>query len=161
EIEPMLLRMIDYLKANGITAVLTNLTQGNVELAQTDIGMSSLMDAWLLLLNREANGEFNRELYILKVRGLRHSNQVREFLMRGSRISPEGPLLGPGGGLTGAARRGREAKDRAAGAARAGDGASRRGQAQARRRTLEAQLEALQAELENEVAELTRMDEEE
>lgn len=64
EVHAMLLRVVDFLKAGGVTGIFTNLAAG--EGAHTDSGLSSLMDAWILLLNREANGEFNRELYLLK-----------------------------------------------------------------------------------------------
>ncbi|MGH7064919.1 MAG: circadian clock protein KaiC, partial [Stellaceae bacterium] len=79
EIQSMLLRVVDFLKSRGVTAVFTHLMHGQDGSVETDAGLSSLMDAWILLLNREVNGEFNRELYLLKARGLSHSNQVREF----------------------------------------------------------------------------------
>src|SRR5690606_8074167 len=66
EVQAMLLRMVDFLKSRGITAVFTHLTYAKGDETQTEAGLSSLMDAWILLLNREANGEFNRELYLLK-----------------------------------------------------------------------------------------------
>ena len=115
EVQAMLLRIVDYLKANGITAVFTHLA--DVQQAETDAGLSSLMDGWILLLNREANGEFNRELYLLKARGIAHSNQVREFVMSGSGIHLVEPYLGEGGALTGSARRNEEARARRMGAA--------------------------------------------
>ncbi|MGN6375178.1 MAG: circadian clock protein KaiC [Sphingomonas sp.] len=153
EVQSMLLRMIDYLKAHGITGIFTHLAhvQGEVK---TDAGLSSLMDAWILLLNRESNGEFNRELYILKARGTEHSNQVREFVMSDAGISLREPYLGENGALTGSARRFEEARLRR-------DEASRRAEverlqekvAQRRRRT-QAQIEALQAELKADEIEL-------
>ena len=81
EIQSMLLRVVDFLKSRGITAVFTHLMHGQEGRVETDAGLSSIMDAWILLLNREVSGEFNRELYLLKARGLSHSNQVREFIM--------------------------------------------------------------------------------
>jgi circadian clock protein KaiC len=81
DVRAMLLRLIDHLKAKGITALLTNLTEGMIETAITDAGISSLMDSWLLLLNREVSGAYLRELYLLKSRGMAHSNQVREFIL--------------------------------------------------------------------------------
>lgn len=86
EIQAMLLRTVDYLKTHGITAVFTHLTHNQEGETETDAGLSSLMDAWILLLNREFGGEFNRELYLLKARGMAHSNQVREFVMSGDGI---------------------------------------------------------------------------
>jgi circadian clock protein KaiC len=81
DVQAMLLRLIDHLKAKGITALLTNLTEGMIETAITDEGISSLMDSWLLLLNREVSGAYLRELYLLMSRGMAHSNQVREFIL--------------------------------------------------------------------------------
>ena len=90
EVQSMLLRVIDFLKGRGVTAVFTHLMHGQEGQVETEAGLSSLMDAWILLLNREVNGEFNRELYLLKARGTSHSNQVREFTM-----SEAGIKLGP------------------------------------------------------------------
>ena len=72
------------------------------------------MDIWLLLYNRESNGEHNRQLYLLKSRGMAHSNQVREFLMSSEGIKLRPPYVGPEGVLTGSARLAQEAKDKAA-----------------------------------------------
>ncbi len=96
EIQAMLLRMVDYLKSHGATAIFTNLTHAKGDETQTDAGLSSLMDAWILMLNRENNGEFKRELYLLKARGMRHSNQVREFIMSEDGIALREPFVGEG-----------------------------------------------------------------
>lgn len=155
EVQSMLLRIVDYLKSNGITAVFTHLA--HIQQAETDAGLSSLMDAWVLLLNREANGEFNRELYLLKARGIAHSNQVREFVMSDAGIHLFEPYLGDGGALTGSARRFEEAKarrgeiDRRAAVARLQDQITQR-----RRRAL-AQIEALKADIDADEAELNRV----
>ncbi|HEY8578857.1 MAG TPA: circadian clock protein KaiC, partial [Beijerinckiaceae bacterium] len=73
EVQAMLLRVVDALKGRGVTAVFTQLMVGGNDLVTSEVGLSSLMDAWILLLNREINGEFNRELYLLKARGIAHS----------------------------------------------------------------------------------------
>ncbi|KPG00488.1 KaiC 1, partial [Rhodopseudomonas sp. AAP120] len=99
EVQSMLLRIVDYLKSHGITGVFTHIA--HAQDAETDAGLSSLMDAWVLLLNRESNGEFNRELYLLKARGIAHSNQVREYVMSDHGIQLLEPYLGEGGALTG------------------------------------------------------------
>jgi circadian clock protein KaiC len=81
-LKPTLIRLIDFLKQRGVTALFTSLTsEASSTLAQTEIGVSSLMDTWLLMANREANGERTRSLQVIKSRGMPHSNQVREFLM--------------------------------------------------------------------------------
>lgn len=98
------IRLIDLLKSLQITVLLTNLTAGQHGLEQTEVGVSSLMDTWLEIRTLETNGERNRVLYILKSRGMDHSNQVREF-----RLTPSGAELldvyvGQGTVLTGTAR---------------------------------------------------------
>ncbi|PDT88337.1 KaiC 1 [Bradyrhizobium sp. Y36] len=155
EVQTMLLRIVDYLKSNGITAVFTHLA--SVQQAETDAGLSSLMDGWILLLNREANGEFNRELYLLKARGISHSNQVREFVMSNSGIHLLEPYLGEDGALTGSARRNAEARARRAETERQAEVARVQDQVTQRRRRARAQIEALNAEIEAEEAELRRL----
>ena len=77
-----LMRLIDFLKQEGTTAMFTSLTQDNfAAVAESEVGVSSLMDCWLLLANLEANGERTRTLQVVKSRGMAHSNQVREFVL--------------------------------------------------------------------------------
>ena len=110
----MLLRLIDFLKAQQITAFLTHLTSGGTATEATDVGVSSIIDTWLLLRDIELGGERNRGLYVLKSRGMKHSNQIREFV-----VTPEGIRLldvyvGPEGVLTGSMRAAQEAREQAA-----------------------------------------------
>ncbi|MEH6949815.1 circadian clock protein KaiC [Nitrobacter sp. NHB1] len=154
EVQSMLLRVIDFLKSHGVTAIFTHLMHGQDEKVQTDAGLSSLMDAWILLLNREVSGEFNRELYLLKARGLSHSNQVREFVMSDDGIKLVPPYLGESGALTGTARRNEEAKSRRAEVRRRADVSRVQQQIQQKRRRAKAQMEALQAELDADEIEL-------
>ncbi|MGY4622086.1 circadian clock protein KaiC [Bradyrhizobium sp. USDA 4472] len=155
EVQAMLLRIVDFLKSNGITAVFTHLA--HVQQAETDAGLSSLMDGWILLLNREANGEFNRELYLLKARGISHSNQVREFVMSNDGIHLLEPYLGEGGALTGSARRNEEARARRAEVGRLAEVARVQDQIGQRRRRALAQIEALRADIDADEAELKRI----
>ena len=77
-----LMRLIDFLKEEGITGVFTSLTgDGTIAVADSELGVSSLMDTWLMLANIEANGERTRTIQVLKSRGMPHSNQVREFVV--------------------------------------------------------------------------------
>lgn len=154
EVQSMLLRMVDYLKGRGITAVFTHLAHSQEGSTATDAGLSSLMDAWILLLNREVNGEFNRELYLLKARGMSHSNQVREFIMSDTGIRLLAPYLGESGALTGSARKFEEAKTRRSEVRRVAEVAKARAQIEQRRRRARAQIEALQAELDADELEL-------
>jgi circadian clock protein KaiC len=157
EIQAMLLRMVDYLKAHGTTGVFTHLTHAKSDETDTDVGLSSLMDGWILLLNREINGEFNREMYLLKARGMQHSNQVREFIMSANGIVLKAPYIGEGGALTGSARRAQEAKMRRQDLQRSGEVERLKQQIAHRRKKLAAQIEALQAELAAEEVELTHV----
>lgn len=80
-LKPTLMRLIDFLKREQITALFTNLSSDNgVNMPSTQIGVSSLMDTWLLVSNLEFNGERTRTLQVLKARGMAHSNRVREFV---------------------------------------------------------------------------------
>lgn len=104
EVKSMLIRLIDFLQAKQITVVFTALTLNNIVNEQTDEGVSSLVDAWLLVKDIEYNGERNRGLYIMKSRGMRHSNQVREFVISNQGLELVNVFLGPDGVLTGSAR---------------------------------------------------------
>jgi circadian clock protein KaiC len=107
----MLLRLVDFLKGKGITALMTNLTAGGDTSERSGGSISSLVDAWLLLRDIEIGGERNRSLYILKARGLANSNQIREFLMTDHGIELREVYLGDAGLLTGSARVTQEAND--------------------------------------------------
>jgi circadian clock protein KaiC len=113
EIKAMLVRVIDFLKGRGITSVYTSLTGGGSMLEQSKVGISSLMDTWLLLRVVESSNERNRLLYILKSRGMAHSNQMREFQLTDDGIMLLDVYVGPGQVLTGSARLVQEAKDQA------------------------------------------------
>ncbi|HYO18423.1 MAG TPA: circadian clock protein KaiC, partial [Dermatophilaceae bacterium] len=110
----MLMRQVDYLKAGGITAVFTSLVASGNGLEETDQGISSLVDTWLLVRTLIGNGERNRGLYVLKSRGMAHSNQIREFLVSSSGVSLVPAYVGPMGVLTGSARATQEAATKAA-----------------------------------------------
>ncbi|MEI4473772.1 circadian clock protein KaiC [Frigidibacter sp. MR17.24] len=154
EVQSMLLRVIDYLKNRGISAVFTHLTHGTIDSAMTDAGLSSLMDVWVLMLNRETGGEFNRELYLLKARGQAHSNQVREFVLDNDGIRLLPPYLGEDGALTGSARRVAEARARRTEVDRLAEIERVARRLEERRRKAEAQIAALTAEIEADADEL-------
>ncbi len=104
DVKEMLARIIDYMKMLGITAVFTDLSHTGSSLEATEAGISSLMDTWILLRDIELNGERNRGMYVLKSRGMSHSNQIREFIISRGGISLKDVYIGPGGVLTGTAR---------------------------------------------------------
>lgn len=113
DVKAMLMRLIDYLKLKQITSLFTNLTIGGTD-EQTEIGVSSLMDTWLLLRDVEVSGERNRCIYVLKSRGMAHSNQVREFLLTSHGIELLDVYVGPEGMFTGSARLAQESAEKAA-----------------------------------------------
>src|SRR5262249_28818852 len=139
----------------SVTSLFTSLTHGNIENAHTDMQVSSLMDAWLLLYNRESNGEHNRQLYLIKSRGMAHSNQVREFVMTRDGITLREVYVGPEGVLTGSARIAQEAREQAAALQQHHEAERRSMDFARRRRRIEAQIEELQAQLADESAELS------
>ena len=114
ETKAMLTRLIDFLKIKQITAMFTSLTESGSEPEDSEVGVSSLMDAWLLVKNIESNGERNRGLYILKARGIAHSNQVREFVLTDDGIQLLDAYIGSEGVLMGSARSSQQARENAA-----------------------------------------------
>ena len=161
EVKSMLARLIDFLKANQITALFTNLSHGG-SLEQTEFGISSLMDTWLLLRDIELGGERNRGMYILKSRGMAHSNQIREFLLTDKGIELIDVYLGQGGVLTGAARSAQEAQEKASELMRREEIERKKRELERKRAALEAQVTAMRSEFEaaeEEVNKLTKQEE--
>lgn len=144
--EAMLVRLIDFLKTNGVTALFTNLTSGGNSWEKTDVGVSSIIDTWILLRDIELGGERNRGIYVLKSRGMKHSNQIREFLITAQGIDLQPVYVGPEGVLTGSMRAAQEARETAARVEQEQAAARRQRELAARRAALEAQIKALQAE---------------
>ncbi len=112
EVRSMLTRLIDFIKMNNITALFTDLITGDF-IEVTKVGVSSLMDAWILVRSIEADNERNRTIYVLKARGIAHSNQMREFLLTSNGIDIINVYTGPAGVLTGTGRVKQEANDKA------------------------------------------------
>jgi circadian clock protein KaiC len=143
EVKAMLMRMIDFLKNRGITALFTSLVAGGHPAEPTEVGVSSLMDTWLLLRNLENAGERNRLLFILKSRGMAHSNQVCEFILSDRGIQLQDVYIGPGEVLTGSARAAQETRDKASTAAEEQTGVRRRRELEQEHALAQAQLEAM------------------
>lgn len=112
EVNSILLRLIDLLKSKGITALFTSLASVDESMNDADHDISSLMDSWISLSNTASNGERNRILYVLKARGMGHSNQLREYQITSSGISVIPAYIGAAGVLTGSARVTQEASER-------------------------------------------------
>ncbi len=157
DVKALLVRLMDFLKARQITAFFTSLTTPGGSLEQTDIGISSLIDTWLLLRDLESGGERNRGLYVLKSRGMSHSNQVREFLLTDRGIQLVDVCVGPEGVLTGSARRAEEARERTGIAAREEEIARQRRELDLRRQVMEARIATLHTEFKMEEEQLERL----
>jgi len=142
----MVLRVIDRLKHLGITGFFTSLTSGGHAAEATEVNISSLVDTWLLLRDMESDGERNRVLYVLKSRGMAHSNQLREFLMTKNGVALRDAYLGPAGVLTGSARLAQEAREREEASRATRESEERKLALNRKLRTAEAQIMALEAE---------------
>jgi circadian clock protein KaiC len=157
EVHATLLRMVDLLKSQGITALFTSLRTDGKSMQGTDQGLFSLMDVWIKLMDVEANGERNRILYVIKARGMSHSNQVREYRITDSGVELLPVYVGPEGVLTGAARLTQEARERAVATARREEIERRRRDLARRREMMERQIMELRAGLEAEEDEVNTL----
>ena len=157
EVKSMLSRLIDYLKMKQITAFCTDLTTTSGSLEQTEVGISSMMDTWLLLKTMEGNGERNRGLYILKSRGMAHSNQVREFILSDAGVQLRDVYIGSGGVLTGSARVAQEAKDMAESLECKEEIERKLREIERKKTAIEAQITALRTQFEAEKEDLERL----
>ncbi|HEV7506567.1 MAG TPA: circadian clock protein KaiC [Thermoanaerobaculia bacterium] len=155
DVKAMLMRLLDFLKMQQITLLLTSLSHG-AETEVTDVGISSLIDTWMLVRQIELSGERNRGLYVLKSRGMAHSNQVRELVLSGSGIDLTEVYLGPEGALTGSARLAQEARERREATVRHQEIERARLDLERRRQALEAKMVALRLDFETEEEEMRR-----
>jgi circadian clock protein KaiC len=156
EANSLLTRLIDFLKTRQITAILSNLTSGSEDLEKSDVGISSVVDTWLLLRSTEYNGERNRTIFILKSRGMKHSNQVREFLITNNGIKTVDVFIGKEGVLVGSARRAREKAIKTMGKQREVEKKALTSNLLKLKRIKEAKMAALQADFDREEQELKR-----
>ncbi|MEA2125554.1 MAG: circadian clock protein KaiC, partial [Solirubrobacteraceae bacterium] len=156
DVSAMLTRQVDFLKAKGVTTLFTSLTS-DAEPARADQQLASLVDTWLLVKTMEGNGELNRVLYVLKSRGMAHSNQIREFLLTNQGIELADVYVGPQGVLTGSARQAQEALEASDGTARIEELAQRRVSLERRREAVESQTAALWREFEDEADAVGRL----
>ncbi|WP_432327206.1 hypothetical protein ACRQ5D_26960 [Mucilaginibacter sp. P25] len=124
---------------------------------QTDEGVSSLVDTWLLVRDIESNGERNRGLYIMKSRGMSHSNQVREFTITDKGLSLVDVYLGPDGVLTGSAREAQKLREKTGVALREFAITRKDKEILRRRMMLESKIASLQAEFESTEEELNKI----
>ena len=153
----MVTRLIDYLKAGQITSLFTGLTQGGHALEDSVAAVTAPMDAWLSLQDFEGNGERNRVFYVLKARGMAHSNQIREFLISDRGIDVVDAYIGASGVLTGSARAAQGALEKAAVLAAQQEAAQLKREVERKRAALERQIKVLRADYETEAVELRRI----
>jgi len=146
EASSTMMRLVDFLKSAGATAMFVDLTSRDSDLEGTKIGISSLADTWILLRDVELNGERNRCIYVLKSRGMAHSNQVREFVIAKDGIDLIPAYVGLEGVLTGSARVAQQAKELADATSREQEIQLKRQQANRKLLALEAQIAVLKAE---------------
>ncbi len=154
DVKAMLMRLVDFLKMQQITGLFTSLTAGGDALEQTDVAISSLIDTWILLRDIELGGERNRGMYVLKSRGMAHSNQIREFLLTNHGVELRDVYVGPSGVLTGSARLAQEAQEQAAQVMRQQEADRKRLELQRKQAQLEAQIAAMRAEFAEQEADL-------
>lgn len=157
EVKGMLLRLVDYLKKKRITAFFTSLTSAGDNLESSDVYLSSLIDTWLLLRDIEIGGERNRGLYVLKSRGMAHSNQIREFTLTDHGIELLDVYVGADGVLTGSARLSQEAKDEAEQLVFQQEVLRRKLGLERKRKALDAQIHLLRSQFESEESEALKV----
>ena len=153
EVKSMLMRIVDFLKANQITALFTSLTTAGSTIETTDIGISSLIDTWILLRDIELNGERNRGMYVLKSRGMANSNQIREFTLTDHGVVLREVYIGARGVLTGSARVAQELIETAEILSREQDIELKARELKRKRKAVEARISSLRSEFESEESE--------
>jgi circadian clock protein KaiC len=158
EIHATLLRLADICKDRGVTGLFTSLSLASDHVTESDRGVSSLMDTWISLTVVEASGERNRVLYVLKARGMSHSNQMREYLLTSDGIHLTDPYIGADGVLTGAARQAQEARERGEALMRLEAIERRRRELDRKRAAIERQILEMRAALDAEEGEATMLD---
>jgi circadian clock protein KaiC len=156
EVKSMLTRLSDFFKAHQITAFFTSLTEGGNSAEQSEVGISSLMDTWILVRTLESNGERNRGIWVLKSRGIPHSNQIREFVFTDHGIELLDVYIGSEGVLTGTARAAREAKETAQFLLHRQELELKQRNLERKNQALEAKIAALRAEFEAEREEMEK-----
>ena len=156
EVRSMLVRLIDMLKLNNITALFTSLNKQTDDMRPdlAEESVSSLVDTWITVRDMEGIGERNRGIFIIKSRGMGHSNQVREFLITKQGIQLLDVELGPNGILTGTARKSHEL-NKTVSKLKLQDELDRKNrEIDRKRKVLQANIDALKNEFESAVEEL-------
>lgn len=157
DVKSMLVRLIDFLQSEQITVMFTALSLNTVVSDQTDEGVSSLVDAWMLIKDIEMNGERNRGLYVIKSRGMQHSNQIREFVITDNGLDLVDVYLGPEGVLTGSAREAQKLLEQTGQVLHSHAIDRKDRELLRKRKLLEARIESLRTEFESTEEELNKV----
>jgi len=157
EVKNMLVRMIDFLQEEQISVMFTALSLNTIVNEQTDEGVSSLVDAWILVRDIEFNGERNRGLYVMKARGMKHSNQVREFVISDEGLNLIDVYVGPDGVLTGSARKQQMLMEQTGEAIHSHAVSRKDREIERKRKVLEAKISSLNSEYESVEEELNKV----
>jgi circadian clock protein KaiC len=156
-VKTMLTRLLDQLKLDLVTTVLTILTPGDPTSESTDADISSLADTWIQLRDTEFAGERNRGMFILKSRGMAHSNQIREFVLTDNGVSILDVYVGPSGVLTGSARLSGEAQEKTKDLVRQQDAQIQQLHLERKRKAMEARIADIRSEFKSEEAEVKEL----
>jgi circadian clock protein KaiC len=157
EVKTLLMRIVDFLKVNQITALFTSLTSADCKTESSDVGISSLIDTWLLLRDIELNGERNRGMYVLKSRGIANSNQIREFILTDHGVELRDVYIGSNGVLTGSARIAQEALENSEVLTRKLDIELKKREIERKRRELESKIATMRADFGSEESEAIKI----
>jgi circadian clock protein KaiC len=161
EVQSILTRLLDFLQGLQITTVFTGLVLGKSNQEQTDENISSLMDAWIQVRDIETNGERNRGLYIMKSRGMYHSNQVREFNITDNGLKLEDVFLGPDGVLIGSAKHSFKIKEQSDKLLRANEASRIEKDLELKKKEVEIKIQKLKSEFDTLKAQIVNNTEEE
>jgi circadian clock protein KaiC len=156
DVKSMLMRLIDFLKVESVTAMLTALIEPGDTEAMTEYGVSSLIDTWILLRDLEIDGERNRGIYILKSRGMAHSKQIREFIISDKGVDIIDVYIGRDGILTGSARMAHALNLQSEMEQSDMEIKQRQRELERKRKLMESQIAAIQAAYESEADEVSR-----
>lgn len=154
QVKTILIRLIDFLQTELITVMFTALTLNNIVNDQTDEGVSSLVDAWLLVRDMELGGERNKGMYIMKSRGMKHSNQIREFVITDNGLNLVDVFLSENAVLIGSAREAEQLKEQTGELLRNYRLDKKDREILRRRKVLESEIARLQTEFESAEEEL-------
>jgi circadian clock protein KaiC len=161
EVKTLLMRIVDFLKVHQITAIFTSLTSSECRIESSDVGISSLIDTWILLRDIELNGERNRGMYVLKSRGIANSNQIREFVLTNHGVELRDVYIGANGVLTGSARIAQEATENSEVLKRKHNIELKKREMERKRKVMVATVETMHAVFESEEADTLKIIEEE